>query len=796
MTTMKTTSPANWRNLLPREVPVGPRITGRIDHSLTNPSSRSGRPRIWQNCLLVDQLRLATAIALLLPLLGQFPARAQSQPDPLAPLADSFHSPPAEFRPLIITHSMPLSRGDALQWLQARRAGGAVLDVGVAPGSKDIGDEPWNNPTYLDDPAQFARLRDVVTRIKQQEGRVWLYDELGYPSACAGGRVLQDHPEFQVEVVGCRTTAVPAGQSAEITPNLGPVVACCALPFHAGVLDLEAAVDLTAKAQAGKFQWQASADSPWTVCLFERFQPDTWRRHNIPRRNVNILDRHAVARFIELTHTRYATELGTQLAQVDAFFTDEPQFGSAEHWSGGNPQCVPMIQWCDELPTAFQEKKGYDLIAVLPALFQPVGPKTGKFRYDFYDVQSDLVAENYFGQIHQWCREHTVASSGHMLLEKSLLFHVMFSGSMIKNWARMDLPGVDLLGASPYKTMAGWEQGRLAVPEDFSCKMASSIAHLTGKQGVFTESFALAHKVPLRRVLGVAAWQFSGGITHMSTYTIQQELSPDDYARFSDFVGRMAVMTRRGRHVADLAVLVPEASIWASFTPPDLGRFEGYFTRNPEPLAIDRVFRDTCHTLSSHQRDYDCLSEQLLEQATVQNGSLLLAGEEFRILVLPEMRMISPKSLEKLRAFLAAGGSVAFVGNLPSQTPGAGHDPQVTQDVKSLLAEYPERAAHLADLAQQPDLVAWLAARVPPELAWKGPGSIRLLRRQEPGREILLLANPGSENAEGQLTSPTAGQASLWNPETGEVQPLGPVAAGQDVPLQLPAESAQVVVVE
>ncbi len=503
-----------------------------------------------------------------------------------------------------------------------------------------------------------------------------------------------------------------------------------------------------------------------------------------------------MARFIELTHSRYAAELGPQLAAVDAFFTDEPQFGSAEHWSGGNPRCVAMLQWCDQLPAAFREKKGYDLAAVLPALFHPAGPLTGKYRYDFYDVQSDLVAENFFGQIEDWCRSHGLASSGHMLLEESLLFHVMFSGSMIKNWSRMDLPGVDLLGASPYKTMGGWEQGRLPVPEDFSCKLASSIAHLTGKRGVFTESFALADKVPLRRILGVAAWQFSGGITHMSTYSIQQGLSPADYAQFSDFVGRMAVMTRRGRHVADVAVLVPEASVWASFTPPDLGRYGGYFDRNPEPLAIDRVFRDTCHALSSHQRDFDCLSEQLLQQATIQNGRLLLAGEEFRILVLPEMRMISPQSLQKLRAFLAAGGSAVFVGSLPSQSPGAGHDPQVTQDVKSLLAEYPERATHLADLAQQPGLVAWLAARVSPEISWKGPAGIRLLRRQEPGREILLLANPASEHAQGQLVSPAAGKASLWNPETGEIQPLGPVAAAQEVPLQIPAESARLLVIE
>ncbi|MHB8902830.1 MAG: glycosyl hydrolase [Thermoguttaceae bacterium] len=740
----------------------------------------------------------APAIFLLLALVGsaRHPAVAWSAPAEAPSLADSFRDPPAEFRPLIITHAMPLNRDDAVPWLAARRAGGAVLDAGVAPGSKDVGGEPWNNPTYLNDPGQFDKLRDVTARIRQQGQRVWIYDELGYPSASAGGRVLQGHPEFQVEVVACRTLPVPAGGSLRVAPELGPVVACWALPDRQGRLDLDAAVDLAAQARGGPFDWHAPNGTPWSICLFERFHPDTWRRHNIPRRIVNILDRRAVARFVQLTHARYAAELGPQMAHVDAFFTDEPQFAAAEHWSGGKPQSVPMIQWCDELPTAFRAKKGYDLADVLPALFHPAGPETGKFRHDFYDVQSDLVAENFFGQVEQWCHGHGVASSGHMLLEESLLFHVMFSGSMLKNWARMDLPGVDLLGAAPYKTMPGWERGRVKVPEDFSCKLASSVAHLTRKQGVFTESFALADKAPLRRVLGVAAWQFAGGITHMSTYAIQWEFPPEDYAQFSDCVGRMAVLARRGTHVADVAVLVPEASIWASFTPPDLGRFEGYLDRNPDPVAIDRLFRDTCHALSAAQRDFDCLGEQSLDEAHVADGRLRLAGEEFRVLVLPEMRMIRPRSLDKLRAFLASGGAAVFVGSLPSQDPAVGEDPKTAQRVAALLAEFPGRLAHLPDLAQSPGLAAWIAERAAPDVVWKGPDTVRLLRRREPDREILFVANPARNDAAGQLTVPGSGDASLWNPETGEVRPLGPLATARPIALEIPAESGRFLVIE
>ncbi len=176
-------------------------------------------------------------------------AEEPSAPFPAKQLVDRFVAPPAEFRPLIIVHSALLGRDDAVDWLAARHAGGAVVDAGVAPGSKDVGGEPTNNPTYLNDPGRFTRLGALMARMEQRGQRVWIYDELGYPSASAGGRVLADHPEFQVEVVACRTTAIDAGRTAEIVPELGPVLACFAMPHCDGALQLDQAVNLTSEAR-------------------------------------------------------------------------------------------------------------------------------------------------------------------------------------------------------------------------------------------------------------------------------------------------------------------------------------------------------------------------------------------------------------------------------------------------------------------------------------------------------------------------------------------------------------------
>ena len=713
-----------------------------------------------------------------------------------ADLRESFADPPPEFRPTIITHGYLLNQPNGLAGLRAKRSGGAVIDVGITPGSKDQGleGEVHTNPTYLNDPERFAAMRGVMNDLHAAGEPIWIYDELAYPSASAGGHVIDGHPEYAPEVIGCRVLKPSGDGAVDIAPAQGNIYACYAAPLTEGVFDLGKAIDLSAKAKAGPFAWNPPGPE-WAVCALDHYFPDTWKRHNIYRRFVNIMNREAIARFIEVTHERYAKELGPQLAQVFSFFTDEPQLGSVENWSAGLVECEPMAPWCPGFAETFKAKKGYDLGPILPALFLDVGPATPKYRYDFYDAQSDIVAENYFEQVEAWCHAHGTLSSGHLLLEESLLLHLMFSGSMMKDWAHMDLPGVDLLLGAPYKTMPGWEAGRFPVPEDFSNKMASSVAHLREKRGTFSESFALA-KISPRAARGVAAWQYAGGVTHMTTYTIQSQFSNEEYAGFSDFTGRLALLARRGRHVADVALLVPEPAIWASYTPPNGGRFGRYIDCNPVPARIDQTFRACCHTLGERHRDFDCFDDGLLLDAAIKDGRLHLAGESFAFLIVPEAHMMRRDIAEKIAQFSEHGGHVVFVGRLPFQTPDKGSDPDITVLIEALMAKHPERVRHIAEAAQFGQAIDWMAQRVPPVLMWDGPSGVRILHRRESGREIILLANPGKGEAQGNLRLAATGRASLWSPETGDVQDLGPQAPASPLSVGIPAESARFIILE
>jgi len=330
--------------------------------------------------------------------------------------------------------------------------------------------------------------------------------------------------------------------------------------------------------------------------------------------------------------------------------------------------------------------------------------------------------------------------------------------------------------------------------------MAASISVLTGKQGVFSESYALADRANVpdlaRGAKGMAAWQYACGVTHMSTYTLQGELSAEEYAEFSDFTGRLALLCRRGKPVSDVAVLVPEASVWAFYNPPNGGTFQRYIKCNPEVMQIDDAFRETCHQLLAHQRDFEVFTEELLNKAKVKKGQLELAGQSFAFLVLPEARMLSRESMQKLETFTASGGHVIFTGSLPSMSPAKGEDAAMRKRAKALIASYADRTRFVKEESRFGETIKWMAKKVPPEISWDGPTAVRLAHQREPGREIILVANPSGAAVQGKLVCSFGGSVSVWNPETGEIHGVKKRKRGEAVAVAVPADSARFVVFE
>ena len=183
-----------------------------------------------------------------------------------AALNDQFVTPPSEFRVVRIWNGNVIKKDNLPDILHEMNAGGVVLS-GMYPTPKPPDpSKKFINPAYMNNPVMFDNLRAMMKTLSDEELKVWMYDELGYPSGSAGGRVLDGHPEYAAQGVRCRSYLSDGG-AVEIVPEGDSVVSCQAFRTKGGVLDAESMVDLTEKARVGSFTWKAPSKG-WKV-LFQ-----------------------------------------------------------------------------------------------------------------------------------------------------------------------------------------------------------------------------------------------------------------------------------------------------------------------------------------------------------------------------------------------------------------------------------------------------------------------------------------------------------------------------------------------
>ncbi len=384
---------------------------------------------------------------------------------------------------------------------------------------------------------------------------LWLYDEEGYPSGAAGGLVLERNPDLE-------------------------------------------AIGLVRQVGAdGKPRYEVQRMYEGTHCTENVYKK---------RRYVNLLNPLTTRLFIEETHEAYARRVLGLGKRIHAIFTDEPSLMTT--YIRPPADALPALPWVEDMPEQFQRRKGYDLMPHLESLYADTGNYRG-IRCDFYEVVAQLVAERYFGQIQQWCRRHGIASSGHLLAEEKLLWHVMYYGDLFTCLRRMDIPGIDILSSDPLALVAG---NGFLVP-----KLISSAAHIMGRTETMSETSDFAEQMggrraTLQQMKATAALQYLLGINTMTSYypdpygathPNNTEQRRADYAEYNAQVGRLSLLLREAQHECDVAVLYPIAGVQANFYPTTLSMYQPHPSRRLN--EIDDGFVNLCRWLLQHQIDFD-----------------------------------------------------------------------------------------------------------------------------------------------------------------------------------------------
>jgi hypothetical protein len=440
----------------------------------------------------------------------------------------------------------------------------------------------------------------------------------------------------------------------------------------------------------------------------------------------------------------------------------------------------------DGMIDEFEKRYGYDPVPFLPVYSGHVigsPDQSDRFLWDVRRMVADRVAYDYIGGMREISHQNGLVT-------------------WLENYGHWGFPGEFLQYGGQSDEIGGefWNGGNDI--GDAECRLASSCAHIYGKQKVYAESFTSSGFVYGRHPAQLKAmgdWSFTLGINntvfHLYIHQPYEDRYPGTGAWFGtefnrhntwfsqadvylQYIKRCNYMLQQGLNVADAAYFIGE----------DTPKTDGI--RNPE-------------LPKGYSFDY-INAEVIIRDMTVKDGKLVLPhGTSYRVLVLPPLETVTPELLQKIERLAAAGGVI--LGPPPSRSPSMKDYPQADERIKLLAGkmwgdtpvkkrEY-GRGLILSDMSMN-EVFALLNAA--PDFLTADTDSVLYSHRTVDGTEIYFVSNQSSEPAAIKPQFRVRGlQPELWDAVTGEIRLL-PAFTQKDettvVPLKLEAGGSAFVV--
>lgn len=390
---------------------------------------------------------------------------------------------------------------------------------------------------------------------------------------------------------------------------------------------------------------------------------------------LDTLNPEATRRFLALTHERYRQACGDLFGTaIKGIFTDEPHRGAVMSQYGTVPNPLWSVPWTDQLPDRFAQAFGYDVRTVLPELFLRMGDSpVSRVKWQFIELLQQLFIEGYAKPIQAWCHDNRLQLTGHVWEENSLASQTAMSGSVMRFYEHMDVPGIDVLTASRrYSWVA---------------KQAVSVARQLGKKQLLSEMYgATGWQLPLAGHKAVGDWQAQLGINvrclHHAWYTMAGEAKRDypgsisgqagwykDYHQLETYFARLGTIMSHGEPDCALLVIHPVESVWAQFYP---GWISLLAAQDSAIEQLEQAFANTCTWLLEAGIDFDYGDEEMLgrlcqlERSESGSVQVKVGSMAYRAVLVAGLVTIRASTLAILQQFVAAGGQVIFAGTPPA----------------------------------------------------------------------------------------------------------------------------------
>ena len=552
-----------------------------------------------------------------------------------------FYSPPKEFAAMYCwTWTGPISKAETLAQINKMRDFG-IKAFYIVPLPQTY--LPTRNPTMMDPNYMSAAYLDeykfAIDTARECGMECWLYDEGGYPSGSACGRVMNEYPEYAKRSLNMRKRFFKSGEAFKLSDeNAAAAFMGTKMLTDGFVFEFDSEVE---EYYSEIVAWR----SPGCAEL-----PDLTRKE-------------ATDAFIAFTHEKYKSVLGDAFGStLTAVFTDECE--------------APILPFRRELCEIYEKKHGESILPYLPALFdKDKRDEDSLIRVRrWYDLCSQMFCENFLKRCKDWSNANGMKFTGHMNIDDVPLgcmrgknFH------HLRALRCMDIPGIDVIWrqifpGEPYKLSD--PTGRLTdldheirAENRFFPRYASSAAAQVGSRFAMTESFGVYGSgltydqmrfiLGFQAIRGVTLFNPFGAVYCHHGFCMTGELpafaeyyaSNADLGVFNSYMERLSYVCTIGERISDVALYYPVNDFWGGVKAAELA---------DEFDALGRA-------LEARGIDFDiCDDDVIAASDNIDNGIISMGNAKYRKIAIPKSAFIPKKTEELLSRFTRGGGVVCY----------------------------------------------------------------------------------------------------------------------------------------
>lgn len=512
---------------------------------------------------------------------------------------------------------------------------------------------PYLGPEFME------VIKACVEKAKKLGMKACLYDEDRWPSGFAGGEVTKDtqyRSRYLVVTPYSAEELLARGMTENISAAHGSATGTGTLLARYEVILQNGCLSSYRRLKDGE-----TGENIWYAYL-EISGNSSWYNNQA---YVDALNKKAIQRFIETTHVPYRNEVGEEFGKtIPSIFTDEPQFIRKSSLGRAEDRDDVILPYTDDFEDTYRAAYGKSLLDCLPEVIWELPEGAASLtRYRYHDHLAERFAEAFSDTLGDWCEKNGLPLTGHLMEEPTLGSQTEALGEAMRHYRGFGIPGIDIL--CDYR-------------EYTTAKQAQSAAHQLGRNEVTSELYGVTgwdfdfrgHKLQ-------GDWQAALGVTHrvphLAWASMEGEAKRDypasiffqspwykKYNALETYFGRINTALQSGTPLTRVAVLHPVESYWLCDGPEE--------QTAARRQALERQFSDVTEWLLFGLLDFDYVSESLLATLPHEEGkpAFSVGDMHYDAVVVPGCRTMRSSTLQRLKDFSTAGGTVIFLGDAPA----------------------------------------------------------------------------------------------------------------------------------